>query len=382
MSATRFACAGVVSAVLLAADDERPRLDARPVVDDRVGVDRLLLQRPNHGHTWPVAARDPAVVNLHVLHVLGLPLHVVGAHALDDLGVVARERGFVHLRRLAPRTLAARVGQADLIDHRKVPNCIGIRRREAAGHHPAHRVRHDVGCLDAEMIDEPLGVRGVRADRIVQNRLRRSAEADLIGHDDAIAFFTKDLDRRRVHASPKKFMPWSSTTLLPFGAAGGRDVHVRHPHVLTFEREREIRDRIGIRHVLEVDAHRPPIGRRRRRRLLRPGGGWSRESSGEKENDDGHATHVFTFRYKLWRRRPRIISTLRDPFDGVTTSDHRCRCDRWLKYAGKPSVELSRQPGGVALLVKTGAPPPSQRSKGKSHTYSVVSCWRDPSAAR
>ena len=72
-----------------------------------------------------------------------------------------------------------------------------------------------------------------------------------------------------------------------------------------------------IRHILEVDAHRPPAGRGRGRRLLGQSRSRSHKSGGEQQKDDGRATHVFTFRQRLCRRRRRIISTLQGPSGSV-----------------------------------------------------------------
>ena len=59
---------------------------------------------------------------------------------------------------------------------------------------------------------------------------------------------------------------------------------------------------MGIRNVLEVDAHRPPLTGGRGRRLLSRSDRRFYEDGGEKQDDDGRAMHVLTLQDALCRR--------------------------------------------------------------------------------
>jgi hypothetical protein len=67
--------------------------------------------------------------------------------------------------------------------------------------------------------------------KLVRGELGRFAEADLIGHDDAVAFSRKRCDGRRP-VSSRKVLPVQEHDRAPVGLRGG-DIHVSHAQLLT-----------------------------------------------------------------------------------------------------------------------------------------------------
>ena len=143
-------------------------------------------------------------------------------------------------------------------------------RREARRQHAAHRVADDEGLVDLQVLQQQARIARHVVEVIWNDRLRRPAEANLIGHDDPKPFLAKCVDGSapvesgEVH--PVKEHD-SAAVRLPLR----RHVHVGHSDVLAVQRHGQVRDGMWIGHVLARDASRLDVGWRRRRGALRSG---------------------------------------------------------------------------------------------------------------
>ena len=127
------------------------------------------------------------------------------------------------------------------------------------------------------------------------DRLRRSAVADLIGHDHAESFLAQRVDRP-AEVEAGEIVAVQQHDRVAVRLAERRHVHERDAHVLSVQRERQVGDGIRVRDVFAGDAAGLDVCWRRngRRPLLREylEGGETRED----EDEDDKGEHCVPFR--------------------------------------------------------------------------------------
>jgi hypothetical protein len=163
-------------------------------------------------------------------------------------------------------------------------------RREPGSKHAAHRVPDDEGLVYLQVLQQQARIARHVVEVVRNDRLRRPAEADLIGHDHAEAFLAKrvnwpaPVEAAEVHPVEKNH---GAAVRLPLC----RHVHVGHPDVLAVQRHGQIRDRVRIRDILAGDAGGRDIRRRRwRRRRLGQDEVRREDEHGERDQQAFHDT--------------------------------------------------------------------------------------------
>src|ERR1043165_6724787 len=99
----------------------------------------------------------------------------------------------------------------------------------------------DRRTLDAERPKETPRVERHVVERVWNERLRRSTEADLVRHDHAEAFARQDVDRTGPRFA-EEVEAMQQDDGLAVRRSGWLHVHVCHAHVLAVEHERERRN--------------------------------------------------------------------------------------------------------------------------------------------
>ena len=166
---------------------------------DGIQIRHLPEQRLHHRVARPVGAQRPRVADPRILVELRLPRRRVVREVPEDAGVNLLIRGaevaLVRFVDAAPRTLVARIEQTDRVVDDDALGDIGILRREARRQHAAHRVADDERLVDLQVLQQQARVARHVVEVVRNDRLRRPAEADLIGHDHAEPFLAKRVDR-------------------------------------------------------------------------------------------------------------------------------------------------------------------------------------------
>ncbi len=131
------------------------------------------------------------------------------------------------------------------VDHDEACGVRRVYESETRAKHTAHGVAHDGQSLNAEGLQEPVGVQGeLLQAELVYSGLGGFAEADLVGDNDAVAGNGEDVCG---------LVPRRATEVLAVQehddiaiGAGGLDIHIRHFEFLILRLEMVDVDRIGI----------------------------------------------------------------------------------------------------------------------------------------
>jgi len=127
-------------------------------------------------------------------------------------------------------------------------------------------VADDGGAVDAERGEQLLDVGRHVVEVVGNDRLRRAAEADLVGHDDAETGVAEGLNRAaEVEAAEVHSVEQHHRSAVR--STSWRDVHIGHPDVLAVESQGQVRDGIRIGDLVIGDAAWFDVGGSRGQRL-------------------------------------------------------------------------------------------------------------------
>src|ERR1700733_2735451 len=260
-----FGQCGEILAVSLSTQNQRLGPNVRPVIDDRIQIGDLLINGAHHGEARPIAAECWGVQNAHVLLVLRFPgigkvALDIGISGLPHLILGARHGCFVGLFRAVPWLAPTYIGQADGIVEYYALGHIRIRSGEAGGQHTAHGVAYDRRFRYAERLQQRERVQRHIVKVVRDDRLRGTAESDLVGHDHAKSGLAQGIDRTTEVEAPEIHSVEQNDGAAVWLACGG-NIHIRHAHVLAVERQWQVAHWIWIRNILIGDTVRIHVGR-------------------------------------------------------------------------------------------------------------------------
>src|SRR6185295_4158506 len=136
-------------------------------------------------------------------------------------------------------------------------------RRKTCGQHATHRVADHHRPFDLFLLEDQEGVAGLRVEVVRRYRLRRSAVADLVWHDDAKTLLRERIDDR-LEIEAAKVVAVQQYDRVTVGGPVRCDVHVGDADVLRIDPDVEVLARVGIRALVARDAARLDVGRRGR----------------------------------------------------------------------------------------------------------------------
>ena len=226
---------------------------------DRLGVNHLVGQGRGHGQTGILTTFLPPRGNGHVLLILRLPLLIVGF-------VVGTYPFFRGVQFVLVQFLRGDIGnhapiilQTDGILQNQVSYHLRVHEGESRRQHAPHGMPHHRHLLHPEGIQQVPGGARQQMKAVMNIRLGRFAETDLIRNNHPVTVFCQNADGI-LPVIAREVLAMEQQECLAGALSPGMNIHIGHSQLLSLQGHRKELQLRGIGVPFHADGERLQLG--------------------------------------------------------------------------------------------------------------------------